>query len=251
LSDAKVSRDVRINIPRTLSKIPSQSAMDVLLSALHLEDRSIRYKVILGLEEMARRFPALRVNREMIERAIISDAMLYFRRFVIFCVLFGVQNESGRDERSLLRDTLGDSMERVQERVMWLLSLIYPPKDIRSVWFTLTSRVSTQRAYAIELLDNLLAGQIKQHVFPLFSDAPQAQRCNTALGFLGMDAIDTGRALRLLLQQDDIWLTAATIWEIGIRELSDFREEISTLANCENQMLRETVAIVMDRIPAP
>ncbi len=251
LSAPNFPHDVRINIPRTLSKIPSQTAMDVLLSALRLEDRFIRYKVILGLEEMARRFPTLRVNREMIEGAIISDALLYFRRFVIFCVLFGDQNESGRDQRSLLRYALGDSMDRVKERVMWLLSLVYPPKDIRSVWFTLTSKDPTQRDYAIELLDNLLAGHIKQHVFLLFSDAPQAQRCKTALGFLGLDAIDTERALRLLLQQDDIWLTAATIWEIGIRGLSDFHEKILTTAHSENQVLRETVAIVMNGMPTP
>jgi ATP:ADP antiporter, AAA family len=249
LFDANADHVVRINIPRTLSKIPSQTAMDALLNALRLEDRTIRYKVILGLEEMARRFPTLRVNREMIEGAITSDAQLYFRRFVIYCVLFGDQNQPGPDGSSLLRYALGDSMERVKERVMWLLSVVYPGKDIRSVWLTLNSNDSTQRDYAIEFLDNLLAGQIKQHVFPLFSDVPQAERCKTALGFLGMDAIDAERALRLLLQQDDLWLTAATIWEIGIRGLGGFRKEILTLTNSENPVLRETVAIVMDRIP--
>jgi len=248
LSDASVSRDVRINIPRTLSKIPSQSAMDVLLSALELEDRSIRYKVILGLEEIARRFATLRVNRELIERAIISDAMLYFRRFVIFGVLFGEQEESSRDRGSLLRDTLRESMGRVKERVMWLLSLVYPAKDIRSVWSTLTSKDPAQRDYAIEFLDNFLGGNIKQHVFPLFSDAPQSERFKAAMGFLGIDAIDMEQALHLLLQQDDMWLTAATIWEIGIRRLGDFRDAILTLANSKNGVLRETAAIVMDRI---
>ena len=39
----------------------------------------------------------------------------------------------------------------------------------------------------------------------------------------------------LLLEQDDMWLTAATVWEIGIRGLTGFREEILTLANSENR----------------
>lgn len=131
---------------------------------------------------------------------------------------------------------------------MWLLSLVYPSRDIRSVWSTLSSKESGQRDYAIEFLDNLLAGNIKQYVFPLFSDAPQAQRYKTALAFLGMEAIDKETALSLLLQQDDIWLTAATVWEIGIRRLGAFREAILTFANSKNPMLRETATLVGERL---
>ena len=45
--------------------------------------------------------------------------------------------------------------------------------------------------------------------------------------FLGMDTIDTESALRALLEQSDIWLTAATVWEIGIRGLTGFRDKIA------------------------
>ena len=100
--DAKVSRDARINIPRTLSKIPSQSAMDGLLSGLQLDDATIRFKVILGLEEMVRRFPVLQVDHAAVENAIISDAMLYFRRFVTFFILFGERQKPLHERGSLL-----------------------------------------------------------------------------------------------------------------------------------------------------
>ena len=63
-----------------------------------------------------------------------------------------------------------------------------------------------------------------------------------------MDAIDKEAALGLLLQQDDVWLTAATVWEIGIRRLGAFREAILTFTNSKNAMLRETAALVVERI---
>ena len=44
LFDPRVSRDIRLNIPRTLSKIHSQAAMNALLGGLLEEDRSIRFK---------------------------------------------------------------------------------------------------------------------------------------------------------------------------------------------------------------
>lgn len=248
LFDIRLPREVRLNIPRTLSKIHSQPAMNALLAGLLEEDRSIRFKVILALEEIARRFSTLKVDREIIESAIISDALLYFRRFVIFFVLFGSSQESPAGRESLLRLALMDSMERVREREMWLLSLVYPPKDIRRAWAGLSSRNPTQRAHAIEFLDNLLTGNMKRYVFPLFSDDQQAQRFTASLDLLGMKTIDTESALRALLEQDDRWLTAATVWEIGSRGLKDFRDKILPLLNSENVVLREAATAVIRRI---
>jgi len=248
LFDSRVSRDIRVNIPRTLSKIHSQLAMNALLGGLLEEDRSIRFKVILALEEMARRFADLKVDREIIESAIMSDALLYYRRFVIFIALFGHPERSLGHGESLLYFALTDSMDRVKERMMWLLSLIYPTKDIRRFWAGLNSGEPNKQADAIEFLDNLLTGEIKEYVFPLFSDAPQAQRFRASLDFLAMGTIDTESALRALLEQDDMWLIAATVWEIGIRGLTGFREEITKFLNSENDVLREAAELVIHRI---
>ena len=201
LFDPRVSRDIRLNIPRTLSKIHSQSALNALLGGLLEEDRSIRFKVILALEELARRSPDFAVDREMIESAIISDVMLY-SRFVIFFTLFGVREKTLPDG-SLLSQALTDSMERVKERAMWLLSLVYPLQDIRRAWAALSSEDPTKRAHAIELLDNLLTGNIKRYVFPLFSDDEHDQRFRVFLDFLGIEAMDAESVLRTLLEQDE------------------------------------------------
>ena len=139
-------------------------------------------------------------------------------------------------------------MDRVKERMIWLLSLIYPAKDIRRVWAGLNSEEPNKQADAIEFLDNLLTGEIKQYVFPLFSDAPQAQRFRASLGFFGMGTTDAESALRALLEQDDIWLRAATVWEIGIRGLTGFRDKIAELLNSEQVVLREAAGKVIHRI---
>src|SRR4029077_11641792 len=49
LLDSNVSRDIRLGIPRTLSKIASPAATAALLSGLNQEDGSLRYRIILGL----------------------------------------------------------------------------------------------------------------------------------------------------------------------------------------------------------
>jgi hypothetical protein len=245
LFDSRVSRDVRLNIPQTLNRIHSQSAMTALQGGLLDEDRSIRYKVILAIHEMARRFPDLEVDRQIIESAVMSDSLLYSQRFAAFSALFGSVKMPSSHQQSLLYFALIDSMERVKERVMWLLSLLYSAKDIQRTWSALNSRDPLQRARATELLDNLLSGEIKTYVFPLYSDSRPEQRLRMALDSLGIAALTTDSALRMLLAQEDRWLKVATVWEIGLRKLTGFRDTVSKMAGSEDDVLRETAIRVM------
>jgi AAA family ATP:ADP antiporter len=248
LFDNRVSREVRLNVPRTLSKIHAQSAMNALLGGLLEEDRSIRFKVIVALEEMSRRFTDLKVDRAIVESAIMSDALLYAQRFMIFSALFGHPEKPLDHRSSLLYFALMDSMERVRERVMWLLALIYPPKDIQRSWAGLSSNDPIQRAHAVELLDNMLGGNLKRYVFPLVSDAPPAQLAKSFESFLGTAPANPESALATLLKQDDIWLAAAAVWEIGQRGIGGFRDKILELTNSEHIVLREVAELASQRI---
>ena len=248
LLDSNTSRDIRLSIPRTLSKIESPDAMGALLSGLNQEDGSLRYKIILGLEEMARHLRNLPIDRHVIEMAIVSEARRYYRRFLTFFGLFGDGNDRSMNDGWLLHQALLENMEREKERVLRLLSLIYPPEDIGNATAALHSGSRAKQAQAIEFLDNLLTGDVKRHVFPLFDDAPAAERFQKFLALLGLKSFDGEMAWQELLKQDDIWLKAATLWEIGFRGLRDFRGELQHYLNSTEPVLKETAALVMSRI---
>ena len=178
--------------------------MDALLSELNQDDGSLRYKIILGLEEMARRLPNLPIDRHVIEMAIVSEARRYYRRFLTFFALFGDDNDRSMNNGWLLHQALLENMEREKERVLRLLSLIYPPEDIGSATTALRSGSPAKQAQAIEFLDNLLVGDVKRHVFPLFDDAPAAERFQEFLALLGLRSFDRETALQELLKQDDV-----------------------------------------------
>jgi AAA family ATP:ADP antiporter len=248
LWDPKISRDIRLSIPRTLSKIESPDAMDALLNGLNQEDGSLRYKIILGLEELSRQFPNLRVDSHVIETSIVLEARRYYRRFLIFFALFGDDNDRLMNNGWLLHQTLLENMEREKERVLRLLSLIYSPADIESATAALQSGNPAKQAQAIEFLDNLLTGDVKRYVFPLFDDAPASERFEMFLGLLGLRGFDRVTALQELLKHDDVWLKAATIWEIGLRGLRDFQTELRRYLNSTQPVLKETAELVMSRI---
>jgi ATP:ADP antiporter, AAA family len=180
--------------------------------------------------------------------AIVSEARRYYRRFLTFFGLFGDGNDRSMNDSWLLHQALLENMEREKERVLRLLSLIYPPADIGSATAGLRSGSPAKQAQAIEFLDNLLTGDVKRHVFPLFDDAPAAERFQKFLALLGLRSFDRETAFQDLLKQDDVWLKAATLWEIGLRGLRGFRGEIQQYLNSKNPVLKETAALVLSRI---
>ena len=171
------------------------------------------------------------MDRHVIEMAIDAEARRYYRRFLIFFALFGVDNDPSMNNGSLLRQALLENMEREKERVLRLLSLIYRPEDIGRASAGLHSDIPAKQAQAIEFLDNLLTGDVKRHVFPLFDDARAPERFERLLALLGLGNFDAEMALLELLKQDDVWLKAATLWEIGLRGLREFREELQQYLN--------------------
>ncbi|MGE5301759.1 MAG: Npt1/Npt2 family nucleotide transporter [Alphaproteobacteria bacterium] len=248
LLDANVSRDVRLNIPPILSKISSPGAMDALLNGLNQQDGSLRYRAIVGLEEMARRLLNFRIDQRSIEKAIDAEANRYYRRFLTFFALFGDDNDSPLNADSLLHQALLENMEREKKRVLLLLSLIYPPEDIRRATAGLYSDIPAKQAQAIEFLDTLLTGDVKRYVFPLFDDARAAERFRKLLVLSGLRNFDKDTALLELLNQDDVWLKAAALWEIGLRGLRDLRATLQQYRNSKEPVLQETAELVLSRI---
>jgi hypothetical protein len=69
-----------------------------------------------------------------------------------------------------------------------------------------------------------------------------------SLEFLGWGSLNANTALRMLLEQEDMWLTAATVWEIGVRGLTGFRDRITKLLSSKNDVLREAAELVIHRM---
>jgi AAA family ATP:ADP antiporter len=180
--------------------------------------------------------------------AIDAEASRYYRRFLTFFALFGDDTDQALSNGSLLHQALLENMEREKERVRRLLSLIYAPDDIGRAFTGLHSDIPTKQAQAIEFLDNLLTGDVKRHVFPLFDDARAPERFEKLLALLGLRGFDGKTALHELLKQDDVWLKAAALWEIGLRGLRDFRGELQQYLNSTESILKETAELVMPRI---
>jgi ATP:ADP antiporter, AAA family len=199
---------VRRHIPATLAQIPSQKSVDVLIAALDEEDGFLRYKAVTALERLRREQAELTFPREPIERLILVEGRQYFVYLSLFDNLYGRGRLSGQ---SLLASALRQKIERVEDRIFRLLSLLYPWKDIAAARWTLRHGDSRARASASEYLDNILTGQIRKRIMPVLEDLPTDEKVRRGNVIIRSRPRDLEETLLQLINDDDQIIAASAI----------------------------------------
>jgi ATP:ADP antiporter, AAA family len=200
---------IRRHLPATLALVPSQRAMDALMTAIDDPDGFVRYKVLASVEALHRARPDLVYSRAVIETRVLKEAS---RCCVHLSLRHNIVQQAGDPGgTSLLLGALTDKQDRALDRMYRLLGLLHPDSDIAAARRAIEQTDPRRRAAALEYLDNVLGGTIRRHVMPLVDDAPiglKVQHANTILGTRPRDLEDT---LAQLVHDDDPVIAASAI----------------------------------------
>src|SRR3954463_15697965 len=197
----------RRHIPTSLSQIPSQKSVDVLVAALEESDGFLRYKVIAALERLRRTDAPLSFPRETLEKHTLLQGTHYFNYLSLYSNLLAAKSQS----HDLLSRTLEQKMERTIDRIYGLLSLIYPWRDIGAAQWTLSHGDARSRASASEYLDNILTGQLRKRIIPVLEDLPIDERVKRGNVLLKTRPRDVEETLLHLINDDDPVVAAVAI----------------------------------------
>jgi hypothetical protein len=182
LSAAKMPRDIRIHLPRTICLFEPTAAARVLLRHLqNAYDGVVRFKVIRGLVKLRRRNPELELDPTPLTLAAeqtLEHAEQLQR--------WGAALDSGQDaapasERGgtafdpmraahhLLTDLVHDKEVHATQRVFFLLELIHgTPFD--DIWRGLRSKNPKSQASSLELLENIVKEPLRGRILQLVGD---------------------------------------------------------------------------------
>ncbi len=199
---------VRRHLPATIARIPSQRAVDILVSALSDPDGFLRFKAIEALRKIRRAHPELTFDQEAIEKQVLMEALAHYNYLSLHHNLFVRENLPSND---LLSRALEDKISRTRDRIYILLELLYPWKDISTSRWALEHGDARASASAAELLDNTLKGQVRKRILPILEDMPLDERVRKGNVFLRTRPRDIEETLLQLINDDDAVVAAAAI----------------------------------------
>ena len=239
LHDPEEPWQVRANIPKVLSQMNSQEAVNVLVRSLPRLEPFLGHRAIKALNKMRVSFPQLSFKGDAIDLAILDELRDYYE-FGIMLRSNEMQSSENRAVLRLLCQTLQERMDQKLERVFRLLGLRYPPADIYSAYNGLRSQRSHLRASAIEFLDNLLLPNMKQLLLPILEESAADTLLSHGRQHFGLQRKSRAAYLEQCMTGRDTWLRTISIYAAGDLGLTELVPIVRSASSSENPMIRQT-----------
>jgi AAA family ATP:ADP antiporter len=187
----------------------------------------------------------LRFPDDAIDKILVDECKSYYETWQVL----RLQNHTGGNVRGqLLKKALEERLELNLERIFRLLGLRYPPKDIFSTYLGLKSGRHTQRASAIEFLDNLLPANLKKYIFPIIDEPSAELIARRGAQLFGIRLTQRQDAVLFLFEGRDLWLKCCAIHALETNESAEIRSALGQLAVHSDQLVRETAILAAARI---
>ena len=195
LSNPDELLQIRKQIPPILLNIGTPVAAEALTENLVQADAELRSKIISCLNKLSEELGNLRLDRQVIESAMIAETMGHYRSYQILASKNGEADEATKQ-----------SMCDELERIFRLMKLLFPSLDLQNAYLGIQSSDPVTHANALEFLDNTLDKDLKPVVLPMLDEPAHAQEMGRRL--FGLEPRTPESVIRELVASKDPWLAA-------------------------------------------
>lgn len=244
LIDDSWSVTARNNVPRVIGQIDSVLARQTLVRHIDHPDTQICHRVITNLGRV--RAKLLELDEESIQfikSTIISEIKNYYE------LLNSISAFKEHSELDLLAEALNHRAMQNDEHIFRLLSLLYPSRTIFTVFYNLKSEIASERANAIEVIDNLIENDLKRPLMPIVENRPLQAKLKVGAEYFGIKEVTLNEVITMCLENSDEWLKICALYSIGQSRLAEFAGQVTEiLENGDTSIVRETALYALSMI---
>jgi AAA family ATP:ADP antiporter len=228
LDDDTLPREVRMHLPRSISRFTAAAAVPELWRRLHAEpDDLIRFKLLRSIGRLVTEDPAARPDAGAIADAVhsLSTAGLRYA-----CWRTALEREAvpaaAAPTAAVLKQLLADKQNRAAESIFRLLALDNPREDFERIYRGLRGN-RVDRASGRELLDGLVPAPTRDIVLALLEDPAdpiQLARLGAPDIAAGLDYDETVAAIVHVSTGALRFVALRHAEDVGLRSATDWRE---------------------------
>ncbi|MGE0326279.1 MAG: MFS transporter, partial [Polyangiaceae bacterium] len=176
LASESVDSQIRLHIPRSLSRFPEASVTDLLLRLLTQEtDEAVSYKLLRALGTVRNHHPEHSMDAELLETCIGRElAQLRQHRVAATRLTEFFGREPADDAAQLLLSLVLEKRDRALLRLSRALHIWDPTQQFESLYAGLTHDEPELRAASLEVLLNLLPGEWGDEIARYVDGEPEA-----------------------------------------------------------------------------
>jgi HEAT repeat protein len=186
---------MRLQLTRVMRSIATSDALHAFLFSNVRDDAFLQFRIGSEMSRLRDEHPEFPVDVERVREALGRRRDVYREHVEAFRDL-----RAALGDGSLLTRAVGDRLDQALEMSFALLGLFHPPQVMRRVHQLLVGKDPRRRAYALELLDNVVAEEDRELVL----EQVEAHHRDLPLGAAGR----LESHLEVLLQSEDSVLRA-------------------------------------------
>lgn len=236
-SDRKGAAEVdRVRLIRLIGRIRSESSKDRLVDDLGVTLPRVRYAALdeLAMQHFHASGDTAGLVREYLRRELAGTVW----------ILAAQRGLHAAEENDLLTDALTWEARQGRERILLLLSFLFPSQAILEAKEKLGSQNASLRANGLEVLDNLVSQEVKQMTLPLFYDIPPDQQLMRLREHFREEVRDRGDWQSQIMTNTRLlpWTRACAVYRAGKSGDAGFKESLRAVSEDASPLVRETAA---------
>jgi HEAT repeat protein len=225
---------------RASGQIKSDEARELLIQYVTHPDNDVRYHVLVALSQtgyQAEGNERIRVEEQLKVELKNGANILAARQDIV------------EDESTVpVRRALLDELDRLRQRVYFLLSFLYDSASLIRASEQLEARTASERALALETLEVMLSGSHKSLVFPFIdpklSDTQQREKLSKIFGIPSYESDE--RLIEILANRNSKWqrpwIRACAAYALGKMGINKAVDVVELALETTDVSLRETAA---------
>ncbi|MDQ4075412.1 MAG: HEAT repeat domain-containing protein [Chloroflexota bacterium] len=233
-----------IDLAQICGRLGGDGAIALLRERLDVADERLRTEILRSLRRCGYRAEGEEAShvRRQIEAEVAWAAWL-------LAALVGIGTEG---ESPLLHAALTNALARTQRRVLYLLSFLYDSRSISRVQATLSHPSANKRAYALEIIDLLVAKELKVLLFPLLNERSPEERLQQLSASFPQPHLSRAQWLeRLISNRTEVltpWIQACALYSVGQLQIVELREAVAEAQLARDPLVRQTASWALSRI---
>lgn len=232
-----------LRLLRILGLIRTPKAINFLWKKIEFSDEDIRHAAIISLKNCG--FQASSEQSTTIQSIIkseVEDAVW---------TLAAHEDIAEQNTTTLLQNSLLSEIDHNRERIFLLLSFIYPREVILKAWNAYLYGNQDRKAYALELIDNMIPHELKLLIFPILEEASTKERLQKLQRPFPQKHVDWQTRIREILSRTDKWTTTWTkccaLFVVGQQNMQEWKDLVIQHLIGSETVVRETAIWVLSQ----
>ena len=247
LTSPEATRQEKRHIIETIREIGTEKSTEILLRHLEIEQPELRHQIYLSLASL--HYQADPDDQYIFVNSLDEEVQL------ITWLLASMEDLKGEEQYETLHAALGNKLDVRRDMMLLLISFLFPSIVMLDTRANIDSKVAELRVFALEILDNLLTGEIKQIVLPLLNDLTVAERLEQMSEKFPQKVMAADERFHDIVdthyEHAFFWTRSCMLYQIGVSESQGHMEQIEVALRDQENVTRETAVWCLGELNPP